>query len=348
MSEPATHQNIITLFGGSNAERLVSIASAQNVSRFIGGEIWFWATSGEIYSTPQEELEGHKNPFVSEFHPKGKLLFTSLESALDDPSLQKQKPTFFLALHGKVGEDGDVQKLLEERGYSFTGSNSVASKNAFEKTITNSIVKKMGIRVPHSATRNTSNLTQCAQVITQMLLAHQSLVLKPVASGSSDGLFFVSNLEQLEVAMKSLALRHNEEFLIEERIFGTEITVGVIERSTGQIEILPPTEVRVDLEKTFDYAGKYLGHGAVEITPAQISNTDTITAQNISKDIHIALGCRGYSRTDLILDTKGFVFIELNTLPGLTNQSFIPQQLDAAGIPLQAFIEEQIAIALRS
>jgi D-alanine-D-alanine ligase len=108
---------------------------------------------------------------------------------------------------------------------------------------------------------------------------------------------------------------------------------------------LPPSEVRMDPGRAFDFAGKYLGKWTREITPAEVSPEVTRAAQELALAAHRALGCVGYSRTDMIVGPQGPVFLELNTLPGLTRMSFIPQQLAAEGTPMLTFLQGQIELA---
>ena len=127
---------------------------------------------------------------------------------------------------------------------------------------------------------------------------------------------------------------------------GTELTVGIVDDGRGT-RALPASEVRVEAGRAFDYEGKYLGKGTREITPAEVPPEVSQAAQRIALAVHKALGCEGYSRTDVICGPKGVVFLEINTLPGLTGMSFIPQQLAAEGTPMLAFLEEQISLARR-
>jgi D-alanine-D-alanine ligase len=343
MSTPK--QERIVLFGGPNAERLVSVASAQNISQGTGAKLWFWSKIGEIYEVSLSELIAHNNPFVKEFIPSTTPIFSNLEMALDDADTRARNPVFILAVHGTVGEDGILQEWLEDRGFKFTGSSSVSSANAFDKVKAVHAVKNAGIQVPQSVICNTADLMDCKKQLLSSFETFGSIVLKPNASGSSDGLVCITDATHIETALNVLAQRQGEDFLIEEMIKGIEITVGVIEREDGAIVALPPSEIRLEKGTTFDYNGKYLGKGSTEITPAQIPQQKIIEAQDVATKAHTLFGCRGYSRTDLFLTDTGFVFIEINTLPGLTKASFIPQELEAAHIPLSQFIEEQITIA---
>ena len=176
-----------------------------------------------------------------------------------------------------------------------------------------------------------------------MLALYGRLVAKPVAGGSSVGLYHVDSKEQVEAAARGIE-QSGEPYLAEEFVTGTELTVGVVDGPKGA-RALPPSEVRLEQGRAFDFAGKYLGHGTKEITPAEVPADVSRAAQELALAAHRALGCEGYSRTDVIAAKSGPVFLELNTLPGLTRASFIPQQLAAEGTTLLSFLEGQLAIA---
>jgi D-alanine-D-alanine ligase len=133
-------------------------------------------------------------------------------------------------------------------------------------------------------------------------------------------------------------------YMVEPFIEGTELTVGVVQGPSGE-RALPCSEVRLAEGRSFDYAGKYLAQGTVEVTPAEVPPDVFAAAQALAVAMHRALGCEGYSRTDLIVSSEGPVFLETNTLPGLTRASFIPQQLEAEGTSVKDFLVGQLALA---
>jgi D-alanine-D-alanine ligase len=133
--------------------------------------------------------------------------------------------------------------------------------------------------------------------------------------------------------------------MVEQFISGRELTVGVIDHGKGPVA-LPVVEIEVDSGFAFDYEGKYLGKGTREICPAQISEEMAQAAQQTAVAAHTALGCEGYSRTDIMFGEDGPYFLETNTLPGMTVSSLVPQELRAAGIEIRAFIEQQLQLAI--
>ncbi len=317
---------VIVLFGGRSDERHVSVASAQNIVRALDAPLaWFWAPNGSVYDVNRDDLLTHPRPFTNDFHPSRPAIWPDLEMALD--TLPVDDPVFLLALHGGEGEDGTVQRMMEARGIPFTGSGSESSAAAFDKACAKEMVKEC-VRVAES------RVVADDRTIVEMLERHEKVVLKPLAGGSSRGLFFVDRGGEIPVTEEI-------PYMVEQFIAGRELTVAVIDGPLA----LPVIEIETDAGFSFDYEGKYLGKGTREICPAEIPDALRDEAQAIALAAHSALGCEGYSRTDLIAADDGLYFLELNTLPGLTATSLVPQQLREAGIGFREFLEQQIAIA---
>lgn len=335
---------LVILFGGSSSERLVSVASAQNVSRVLPtAALWFLAPTGDVYAVPRAHLANHQRPFEDDLTPPGPPLYASLAAALDSP--QAKGTAFLLALHGGEGENGTLQTLLEQRGLAFTGSGSKASADAFDKSRAKELAGAKGARLATAHLLLPMSRATAEQALRALLAEHPRWVLKPVADGSSFGLIHLRAQQEVSAAAERLAglkLR----YLAEQFIEGRELTVGVVDEAMGPLA-LPVSEVRLAPDASFDYAGKYLGRGTEEITPAQLTTSEWAQAQSLAVLAHQAVGCFGYSRTDMILTSEGPVFLETNTLPGLTKASFIPQQLAAAKKDFGAFLEGQVELARR-
>jgi len=169
------------------------------------------------------------------------------------------------------------------------------------------------------------------------------LIAKPARDGSSYGLIFV-NAKQDLVAVRNAA--RIEEYLIEPFVAGVEATCGVLERPDGSVLSLPPIEI-VPAEGAFDYTAKYLLKSTQEICPGRFSPEISAALMDQALRAHRALSCSGYSRTDFIVAAKGLVYLETNTLPGLTAASLYPKALKAQGIEFADFLREQIALAER-
>lgn len=331
----------IVLFGGSSDERHVSVATAQNVARTLENPLcWFWASYGAIFDVPVSELLAHQRAFEIDFDPKRPAMWPDLDQALD--TLPVEDPAFVLALHGGTGEDGTVQHLMEKRGIPFTGSGSEASAAAFDKGRAKELVKGR-VKVAESRTVGEADAVTIRSTVEAMLETYSRIVLKPLAAGSSRGLFFLNRGENIDdVVRKVTKLRLP--YIIEQFIKGRELTVGVIDGGDGPFP-LPPVEIEVDSGFTFDYAGKYLGKGTREICPAKLSPEKTRQAQETALNSHKSLGCEGYSRTDIMAADDGMYFLETNTLPGMTTSSLIPQELREAKIEFRQFLQQQIDLA---
>lgn len=332
----------IILFGGGSSERLVSVASAQNVSAHLPqAACWFLGREGAVFLTDPAVLAAHERPFEQEFVPAGAPAFPSLPAALD--SAEAKGRTFFLALHGGQGENGVTQRLFEERRLAFPGSGSTASADAFDKERARQLAAAQGATIAQARTLPPMSVESARVALRALLETYPRWVLKPQAEGSSHGLIHLREPGQLEGAAEALS-GFQLAYLAEVFVEGRELTVGVIDEVDGATA-LPVSEVRLIAGGAFDYAGKYLGQGTEEITPAVLTAGEWAAAQALAVLTHRALGCFGYSRTDMILGAQGLVLLEINTLPGMTKASFIPQQLAAAGRDLKAFLERQLELA---
>ena len=333
---------IVVLFGGSSSERRVSVASAQNVSQTLPhAELWFLAASGTVHGVAPYDLLAHQNPFERDFLPPQPVLAGSMSEALDRAP---RDSIFLLALHGGEGENGQLQLELEGRRLAFTGSGSVASALAFDKQRTREVMAAQGIRVAQASHVHGGEAASLQTQLTQQFRQRGRLVAKPTADGSSIGLHHLTDEAAIASAARAIAAAGSP-YLIEDFVQGTELTVGVIEDGENIVS-LPASEVRVEAGRAFDFEGKYLGRGTREITPAELPEDLTRVARAAAVTAHRALGCYGYSRTDLIASDSDVTFLETNTLPGLTRTSFIPQQLEADGRTLAGFLERQIALAV--
>ncbi len=334
----------ILLFGSPNSERRVSVASAKNLASAMpaGSEFWFWHPNGSVISCERHELLDFANPFATDFEPPQAAMFLSIEAAVR--SLTGTGKIVFLCLHGKGTEDGVLQKILEAASVRYTGPNSKASYIAFNKLLCKELASRYGVKTAPgmflpSVLENKENFLR------EIFLQYGPLVLKPLEDGSSGGLMFVHKVE--EVASKAAAIEAAAtDYLVEKLIKGRELTVGVMDRADGTTIPLVCTEVLLDSGRVFDFDGKYLAKGSLEVTPAQIPDDIAARVKAVALKVHRALDCRGCTRTDTIWGEDGEIyFLEINTLPGLTNMSFIPQQLAAIQFPFPEFVQEQILLA---
>jgi D-alanine-D-alanine ligase len=322
---------VTILFGGTNKERLVSVASAQALAEALPeAELWFWAADDSVHETDAKTLTGHARPFEVDFVPRGRKVGASIEQALD----QAKDRVLVLGLHGGRAENGELQAACELRGVPYTGSDSTSSHLAFDKVSAKRFAAIAGVKVPEDIP---------LEEIDAAFAEYGKLIAKPIYDGSSYGLIFVNARQDL-VAVRNAA--RTEHYLIEPRIAGVEGTCGVLEQSNGDIIALPPVEI-VPGEGTFDYTAKYLLKSTQEICPGRFSAEVTAAIKDNALRAHKALSCSGYSRTDFIISDKGPVYLETNTLPGLTKASLYPKALKAHGIDFAEFLKDQIVLAER-
>ncbi|NOJ42010.1 D-alanine--D-alanine ligase family protein [Bradyrhizobium australiense] len=322
---------ITILFGGTNKERLVSVASAQALHRALPeADLWFWSVADTVHDVNSKALLEHSRPFEDEFKPANRGI--ALEAALDKAKAEDR--VLVLGLHGGRAENGELQAMCEMRGIPFTGSGSASSNLAFDKVAAKRFAAIAGVAAPAGI---------ALENLDTALAEYGRLIAKPARDGSSYGLIFV-NAKQDLVAVRNAAKA--EEYLIEPFIAGVEATCGVLEQSDGTLMSLPPIEI-VPGQGTFDYTAKYLLKSTQEICPGRFSPDITAQLQDQALRAHKALSCSGYSRTDFIVSAKGLVYLETNTLPGLTAASLYPKALKAQGIEFPDFLRDQITLAER-
>lgn len=330
----------IILFGGSSEERMVSVASAQNLSTNIPeAELWFMNQQGGIHKVSAAELAAHVDPFTVAFGPKSPALHVDFKAAVKALTGK----SVIMCLHGTEGEDGTLQLILESNNIKFTGSGSEASSLAFDKVATKALAKNNNVPVVTDLTLKDFSEIE-ASALDGFFDLHKKIVLKPLANGSSVGLYIIDTLEQLKKAFSEIKTKEIGPYMVEPFIAGREITVGVWEKVKGRTVALPCSEVKVIKGRQFDYEGKYLGSGVQELTPAPLTPEQSEECQKIALTLHHLVGCSGYSRTDMILTEKGTFLLEINTLPGLSKASFIPQQLTAINVSLRTFFESQLSL----
>jgi len=324
-------KRITILFGGTNKERLVSVASAQALHRALpDAELWFWDVADTVHEVTSPALLGHSRPFEDEFKPGSRGI--ALEAALDKAKAADR--VLVLGLHGGRAENGELQAMCEMRGIPFTGSGSASSHLAFDKVAAKRFAAIAGVKAPAGI---------ALEDIDAALAEHGRLIAKPARDGSSYGLIFVNARQDL-VAVRNAA--RTEDYLIEPFIAGVEATCGVLEQSDGAVFSLPPIEI-VPGEGAFDYTAKYLLKSTQEICPGRFSPEITAEIMAQAAKAHRALSCSGYSRTDFIVSAKGPVYLETNTLPGLTAASLYPKALKEQGIGFADFLRDQITLAIR-
>jgi D-alanine-D-alanine ligase len=322
---------ITILFGGTNTERLVSVASAQALHEALPeADLWFWDVSDTVHEVQSQALRSHARPFEDPFKPG--IRGIGLEQALDQAKAEQR--LLVLALHGGRAENGELQVMCEMLGIPFTGSGSASSHLAFDKIAAKRFAAIAGVKAP---------IGLRLEDIDAALVEYDKLIAKPVRDGSSYGLIFVNSTQDL-AAVRNAA--KTEEYVIEPFISGVEATCGVLEQSDGSVIALPPIEI-VPAQGGFDYTAKYLLKSTQEICPGRFAPEITAQIMDQAVKAHQALSCSGYSRSDFIVSQQGPIFLETNTLPGLTKASLYPKALKAQGIEFVDFLQGQIALAAK-
>lgn len=242
----------------------------------------------------------------------------------------------FPILHGKNGEDGVIQAEIEKRNLPFLGSGSQSSKDCFDKWLTRQKLEEANIVMPEGArvTRETYGSEP---------LSKKPHVLKVLNGGSSIGTLIVRDPLKIYPADIDKLFQLEDSAILEELIEGTEITVPVLDKGAlPVIEIVPPENAE------FDYENKYNG-ATQEIVPAENVLEDIQRqAQRITEQIHEVMECRHLSRTDFIIDKKGKLFaLEINTIPGLTDQSLYPKSAKVAGYDMPALVAKFVELVNR-
>ena len=322
---------ITILFGGTNKERLVSVASAQALHGALPeADLWFWDVDDTVHEVSSQALLAHARPFEDDFKPGNRGV--ALAQALDAAGAEGR--VLVLGLHGGSAENGELQAMCEMRGLAFTGSGSASSHLAFDKVAAKRFAAISGVEAPAGV---------ALADIDTAFAKYGRLIAKPARDGSSYGLIFVNAQQDLA------AVRHaaqSEDYLIEPFIAGAESTCGVLEQSDGSLIALPPIEI-IPAEGGFgfDYRAKYLANATQEICPGRFAPDIMAQLMDQALKAHQALSCSGYSRSDFIVAKQALVYLETNTLPGLTKASLYPKALKAHGIEFADFLRDQIVLA---
>lgn len=256
------------------------------------------------------------------------------------PEICAMADCVFLGLHGKDGEDGKIQALLELIGVPYTGSGPLASAIAMNKAMAKRVLRPCGVLTPDwkEISYDEADIPQLAEELPL------PSVVKINDGGSSLGVEFPETREELRQALKRI-LRYGNHIIAEEKIIGREMTVPVLNgRALNPIEVVPP------VGSEFDYIAKYQSGAlaAQEICPARITREEDRILRETAEKVHIGLGLSVYSRSDYILDPEGKVwFLEVNTLPGMTPNSLIPRSAKVDGISYDELCEMIVLLSMQ-
>ncbi len=250
--------------------------------------------------------------------------------------LKKKFDVVFVAMHGEYGEDGTVQRILSKYNIPFTGSGTKASQIGIDKVRSSVLFEERGLAVPDFAVMGGA----------KKFMFDFPIVVKPADRGSSVGVSIVRDIRELPAALKE-AEKFSTRVMVQKFIRGRELTCGVLEIN-GKPQALPPTEIITKGSAFFDYRAKYTAGATHEITPARLTGDEVRNVQEQAVKAHKIIGARGMSRSDFILGDDGRVYIlEINTIPGMTKTSLLPQQAKAEGISFPELLDRIIQAALR-
>lgn len=354
--------------GGASGEREISLASGQMIAEHLPRdryEVVMLDTLALMAGNPRltpwqrrqaqallagaaatESLSDRDRALPAEFQDqirKGAAAVLPAGDALQPRGATRRIDVAFLALHGRYGEDGTLQGMLDLLGIPYVGSGTLASALAMDKVIAKRLLRADGIPVPEGVVVERAEFRQAPEVALAAAAPLLPAVVKPVAQGSSLGMSMVSAPAAIRAALEQ-AFEHDERALVEERLIGTELTVGVV--GNRALQALPVVEI-VPKREFFDYRAKYDPSCSLEICPARIAPAAAARAQELALAAHRSLGCRGLSRTDMILvERRGPVVLELNTMPGMTINSLLPKAAAAAGIAFPELLDRLVRLAL--
>ena len=314
--------------GGYSSEYKISLTSGNVVfnnldkTKFIGFRIHIFKEKWVYVDQNESEFFIDKNDFSVTVNGK-KIIFDCV----------------FNAIHGTPGEDGLMQAYFELIGMKQTSCDYYQASLTFNKRDLLSVLKPYGIKSATSYYLNKGESILEDEIILKVGLP---CFVKPNKSGSSFGITKVKTKNELDYAIVN-AYKEDDEIIIESFLDGTEVSVGVINYK-GKTTVLPITEI-VSENDFFDYEAKYLGKSQ-EITPARISDEMTLKIGEIAKKAYDILKMKGFSRSEFIIVNNEPFMLEMNTIPGLTTESLIPQQAKCAGISLQDLFTNAIELAL--
>ncbi len=310
-------KNIAIVCGGNSGEYEISVKSAAVVARHLNkekykgylvvvkGENWFWEDeNGQRYYINKDDFSLKTGNTVIKFDG------------------------VFNAIHGTPGEDGKLQGYLDMLGIPYTSCNAATAALSFDKFLCNRFINSYGIQTPKALSFLKGEAINNKAIIETLRLP---LFVKPAQSGSSVGVSKVAKEAALQPAINE-AWTVDERVIIEQAITGREIACGMIKKG-DELLVFPLTEI-VSKKDFFDYEAKYTAGMANEITPADISPEAETDIKTLSAFLYKQMNCKGFVRFDYILTPGDLYFLEVNSIPGITEASILPQQAKAFGLSI--------------
>jgi len=320
-------KNVVVLMGGISPEREISLRSGNAVARALK-DAGFNVTCIDVKDEKIEELD-----------------LMDIDVA-------------FIALHGYFGEDGGVQRLLELKGIPYTGSGINASRLAMDKLATKKCFIEAGLKTPDYIT--VAEFQELQEIQREISKLGLPVVLKPTRNGSSIGISIIKNINDLQIGLEK-AFEFGYELLVEKYVKGRELTVGILDdKALPIIEIKPAMEFYnyeakykddrtqyIVVEKTLSERTNRAGNSSR--TVGFLSSATYNNAQELAINAHKVLGCKGFSRVDMLLDDRDNLYLlEINTIPGFTEKSLLPKAAKAAGMSFPSLCEKIVDLAFQN
>ena len=310
MTDNHSLPRVAVLMGGRSAEREVSLNTGTQVAAALE------QTGYEVV-----RVDAGDDDFVA-----------TLQQATPD--------VVFICLHGRYGEDGTMQGLLEILRIPYVGSGVLASALAMEKVMCKHFFDIAGVLTPAHVAIRRGEPVDIASVTAKL---GPKTVVKPTNEGSAIGVTIAHTAEELPSAIEE-AFVHDDSVMIEQFIEGVETTVGVL--GNKDLQALPTLEI-VPEHEFYDYESKYVPGMSKHIVPARITEEQREECERLAIEVHEVLGCRGMSRTDMIITGDGEIYVlEINTIPGMTSTSLLPDAAVAAGIEFPDLCRRLVELAL--
>jgi len=316
--------NIAIFTGGDSSEHVISMKSAKQVLK------WLEAAGHSCYL-----VEAKKDKWTVHLGKKRVPLDKNSFSFLN----KEEKLTFdfvWNTIHGTPGEDGKLQGCFDIIGIPYSCSNQFSSALTFNKYTCKSFLKQHNVLTPEASLVR-KNIETDREAVGEMV--GFPCFVKPNNGGSSFGIAKVSRLEDLQGALEE-ALQEDDEAIVERYIKGTEVTCGLMKGRDG-FTLFPITEI-VSKNEFFDYEAKYTEGKAEEITPARIDDDVTKKCQDMAIDIYKLTNSTGIVRVDFIIKGNQVYFLELNSIPGMSEESIIPKQVRSMGMEMSTVLQQVI------
>ena len=337
---------VAVLMGGSSAEHEVSLHTGEEIAKNLDPRKYI--VEPVTITKTGTWIVASKFPLPLAPPASGASGRALTERAGAQKIVDDRADIVFIALHGKYGEDGTVQGLLESFGIPYTGSGVLASALGMDKPRSLGIFREAGLTAPDFLIVKKGERFGDQAIASLVRRFSLPFVVKPANHGSSIGVAIVRDSKKIPQAIRE-ASRYSDEVIAQKYVRGRELTCGVLELPSGKLFTLPPIEIVPKYGDFYDYESKYADGGSEHlIPPPGLAPRMLRDLQKAARTAHQSLGCRGMSRTDFILGEDGiFYVLEINTIPGMTSTSLLPQAAAAAGISFPKLLDMIIVSALR-